>query len=321
MIRYQLGGLDLLDSVGPLWIKLRNYHAERSTWFSDVFRTKPWEKRRRELKAKAENGGLRVSLVVQDDADGPVGYCVSTLDGSGIGEIDSLYVDPELRGEGIASSLIEDHLAWLRNNTANPIRLYVAEGNEGVMELYRRFGFRHHSLSLQLTADWQHLHESNGLIDRSGTPELIFGVGSLERLPAIEPLWLALREHHIRTSPHFSDQFVERDFDQEKLALMHTHRKGAVAIHTVATPSGILMGYCIAAKTATGVGLIESLYIRPEIRGVGAGVKLIVTAVHWLQNQRCEKIRVRVAVGNEESAGVYEKAGFHLASHIMEIVG
>lgn len=321
MIRTQHGGLDLLDAVEPLWESLRDFHAERSTWFKPDFRSKRWEDRRDELAAKADGGEIRISLVFQEGKDEAAGYCISTLDKQGTGELDSLYVIPDLRGFGTASGLIRDHLRWLQDLDADPVQLYVAEGNEGVKELYSRFGFHPHSLTLQISAIGQEHTTDTDLADRSGIPELQFGDGSLELLPAIEPLWLALREHHIRTSPHFAEQFLERDYDREKLALMYAHRKGSVAIQTVATPSGILMGYCIVAGTAPGEGVIESLYIRPEIRGIGAGVKLIASAVHWLHEKQCEKVRVRVAVGNEEAVTVYEKAGFRLRAHLMEYKG
>lgn len=316
MISYETGGADLLGCIAPLWEGLRADHEARSSYFAPGFAGRLFEDRRTELLNKAAK--LRVDLVRIDSDKEPFGYCISTVDKDGSGEVDSLYILPERRDGGYGAQLLERHLVWLKEQATGPICLTVAEGNKEVLPFYSCFGFFPHSLMMQWIASNAGAGDQGGSRMPYGTPELQFHTGSLELLPAIEPHWLALRDHHIRHSPHFSSEFEQRDFDAEKLALMYAHRNGGVAIDVVSTVSNNVMGYCIAAKKQDGSGVIESLYLRPEIRGIGAGKGLVTQSMKWLNANQAEPIRVQIAVGNEEAMAVYERVGFKLRTIILQ---
>src|SRR5208282_4502151 len=97
------GGADLLDRVGPLWLQLRQHHADVSPrWSSQLF-TVSFAERRAGLIAKAGKGLL---VVLASAGDQDVGYCVSTVAADAQGEIDSLFVQSTHRKLGIGHALI-----------------------------------------------------------------------------------------------------------------------------------------------------------------------------------------------------------------------
>lgn len=125
--------------VGPLWELLNRHHTERCRHFADVFAKNTFAKRRADIMAHGTQG---LHVIMAREVDGPyVGYCVSTINDRRVGEIDSLYLLPQFRGEGLGELLMEGSLGWLRAQGVNRIFLEVSEGNEEVFGFYARFGF------------------------------------------------------------------------------------------------------------------------------------------------------------------------------------
>ncbi len=56
--------------------------------------------------------------------------------------LEYLWVAPDFRQAGLASSLLSTALARLRALGVRTVWLYILDGNEPAMRLYRRFGFR-----------------------------------------------------------------------------------------------------------------------------------------------------------------------------------
>ncbi len=56
-------------------------------------------------------------------------------------EVVAMWVDPDQRGLGIGTDLIEAVIAWARSDGAASIALWVADGNEAARRLYERSGF------------------------------------------------------------------------------------------------------------------------------------------------------------------------------------
>lgn len=134
------GGVELAPRIRPLWEGLREHHRVRSTWFSRQLANFTFEQRWRHLVEKGE-GGFRADLVHDPELGRDVAYCVSTIDREGAGEVDTLFVMPDARGQGLADELMLRHMGWLRDRDAHPISLVVAVGNEEVLDFYRRYGF------------------------------------------------------------------------------------------------------------------------------------------------------------------------------------
>jgi GNAT superfamily N-acetyltransferase len=58
--------------------------------------------------------------------------------------IDELYVRPDQRGEGVASSLLSAIEDWGRRRGCDAARVALDAGNEPARSLYRRAGYRDH---------------------------------------------------------------------------------------------------------------------------------------------------------------------------------
>jgi ribosomal-protein-alanine N-acetyltransferase len=69
-----------------------------------------------------------------------VGYAAGYVNGA-IGEIDSMAIDPEFRGLGIARKLVKMLCALLEDQGAEGIRLEVRVTNDGAIRLYEELGF------------------------------------------------------------------------------------------------------------------------------------------------------------------------------------
>lgn len=310
-VEYLAGGDELLDRVRPLWEQLNHHHQQKSRHFQEWFATRTFDQRVADLREKAAEGRMRIDLALASQGEDVIGYCVSTIDRHGAGEVDSLLVDPAWRGNGIALRLMQMPVDWLRDSNASPIRLVVAEGNEDVISFYRRFDFhpRHYTLQDQGDAPLQ-----------APPPGILLRDGSLELLPGIELLWNEVREHHARSSPMFADHFRGMTFDGEKLALMAAHRGGGVRIDVAyarQTPERAV-GYGIAAFSRNGTGVIESLGVAQDMRGKGLGLAITTRQAAWLREKCSGTRRVDVAVGNEAALSVYQRAGFALRHHVLE---
>lgn len=134
------GGSELLGLVRPLWEKLNQHHATHSPHFAAEYARKTFTGRKQALLEKSQSGKLHVELV-KDDSGRVIGYCISSIDAQGVGEIDSLYLLPAWRGRALADCLLMRSLQWLEEQGVSRTRLSVAAGNERVFSFYAKHGF------------------------------------------------------------------------------------------------------------------------------------------------------------------------------------
>ncbi len=153
-IAYSAKGSADLDLIESLWEKLRAHHGEVSHYFKDHYSRFTFAMRKKGLLDKTRQGALRIDLVTDQNIGKYVGYCVTSLTGEKIGEIESIYIEPQYRRSGIGSNLMLRALRWLDDNQASRKILGVAEGNESVFEFYRRFGFYPRIIVLEQKGDW-----------------------------------------------------------------------------------------------------------------------------------------------------------------------
>ena len=123
--------------IQPLWEKLNTLHYQDSIYFKDHYANFTFEKRV-ELIHRMPAEQVKITLVMQNGA--ALGYCLSTV-ADGSGEVDSLYVDEALRGQGVGKRLVEEHVAWLKEKGCDKIRLVVSYGHESVLDFYHACGF------------------------------------------------------------------------------------------------------------------------------------------------------------------------------------
>ncbi len=145
MITYETGGIELIDKMKEMWEAQRDYHGEVSTYFSDTFNQLDFETRKKSLVKSKKH----MKLILAKDKD-YIGYCISTLDAEKVGEVFSLYVKPDYRGQSIGEDLMNSSLAWMKTQNAKKIHLSVAEGNERVYKFYKKFGFYPYTTSFEM---------------------------------------------------------------------------------------------------------------------------------------------------------------------------
>jgi ribosomal protein S18 acetylase RimI-like enzyme len=142
-------GADGLDRIAPLWEKLNQLHASQDSPFAGQYQSQTFAHRKAELLAKAAVAPLR--LVVARDARNArlLGYCVSTAQTGGTGEVESLFLDSECRGKGLGEALIQDALLWMDSIGVSKKKIAVYAGNEQVLGFYSKFGFQTRYLILE----------------------------------------------------------------------------------------------------------------------------------------------------------------------------
>jgi ribosomal protein S18 acetylase RimI-like enzyme len=148
------GSIEDVDSLEPLWVAVHHAHAaampELAPYVSDA---ETWARERPiyvELLAKPDT-----LLLLARDGDELVGYAlahVSPVDetwipdtwrtGPRIGELESIGVVAQRRGEGIGSALMDAVERELAALGVDDLVLGVLPGNDGARRLYERRGFR-----------------------------------------------------------------------------------------------------------------------------------------------------------------------------------
>jgi ribosomal protein S18 acetylase RimI-like enzyme len=134
---------DEISAIRTLWESLNTDHLSKSTHFKSHFSKFTFEKRMEYLDKRDQ----LVVYVAEDKAE-KIGYCIASVDGL-IGEIDSLYVKAEHRRQGVGEEVMTHALKWLEDQNCDTIRVSIAEGNESVMDFYRRFGFAERLIVMQ----------------------------------------------------------------------------------------------------------------------------------------------------------------------------
>jgi len=147
---YQHGGAERFAAIADLWAQQRLHHIAVTTHFRAQMEAPSFAARCRAIERRTADGALRVDTVTIEPEGPSVGYCITSLDGSGNGEIQSLFVIAEHRGRGLGSGLLTRALDWLRERGAQRITAGVAAGNERVLDLYARHGLHPRTTILEV---------------------------------------------------------------------------------------------------------------------------------------------------------------------------
>lgn len=146
-----VGGFELIGRVEPLWVRLRDHHANASPYFSREIAQATFGQRKEDFSQREKGGGLFVCLAALEAAD--VGYVVASV-ANFKAEIDSIFVSGSIQGRGVGTELMRRALDWIKNRQATSLCVNVAYGNTRVFDFYRRFGVFPRSINL-------HMKESN----------------------------------------------------------------------------------------------------------------------------------------------------------------
>jgi ribosomal protein S18 acetylase RimI-like enzyme len=152
--RYEIVGLTLIevDRVEPLWKAMVAHHREVVAGAWPVRDEEAaWQLRRAEYVDWLSSGeGTMLAALPPGQPDAPpIGYAVllpnpvgATWElGDRVGEIESLAVAPEARGEGVGTALLDAARELFREQGIEFWSVAVVEANEGAIKLYERAGF------------------------------------------------------------------------------------------------------------------------------------------------------------------------------------
>jgi diamine N-acetyltransferase len=141
-IDYVSGNQILLEDIRFLWEQLNQHMVGCSIGFKWHYLSMTFEKRKLVLLEKAGHGEMRVDMAVDKQSTKKVGYCISRIDESKTGEIESIFVNEDYRGLGIGGTLMQKALAWMDEKSAEKKVVAVGVGNEHAFAFYDRYGFR-----------------------------------------------------------------------------------------------------------------------------------------------------------------------------------
>jgi GNAT superfamily N-acetyltransferase len=142
-----------IDRVAPLFKQLVEFHREVIDGAWPVRSAEAaWAHRRGQYLEWLGNGSARMlaALPAGDEKTQPVGYAVLAVKPSmaswdvneRVGELETLAVAEEARGQGVGSALIEACRELLREQGITHWAVAVVEANADATRLYEREGFR-----------------------------------------------------------------------------------------------------------------------------------------------------------------------------------
>lgn len=134
------GGIELIDNVCNLWNKLNRHHESKSRYFKSRFSTLKFEDRKSKFISDY-NLDVKIDLIKDVNKGLYIGYCISTINKELVGKIDSLFIDEDYRKFSLGDLLMKRALEWLNNKQAKTKIIIVAEGNESVLEFYKKSNF------------------------------------------------------------------------------------------------------------------------------------------------------------------------------------
>jgi ribosomal protein S18 acetylase RimI-like enzyme len=149
LLQFEEIELARITRIKPLWEKLNALHYEESVYFKDHYASFTFEKR---MEGIVVRNSSQVKITLVSESGSARGYCLSTVDGAN-GEIDSLYLDADLRGCGVGRKLMQLHVDWLKEKACKRIRLSVSYGHEDVVAFYHKLGFYERLITLEYKGD------------------------------------------------------------------------------------------------------------------------------------------------------------------------
>lgn len=140
-VAYLSGGLELLEKIAPLWEKLNHLHAHLAPGFSELIKRRTFSWRTQFFVEKSKHSIFHIDLARDNLSGNFVGYCVASLTNDKIGEIESVFIEKEFRGQQVGAKFMERALAWMEKNGVQEKKIGVAAGNEQVFPFYEKYNF------------------------------------------------------------------------------------------------------------------------------------------------------------------------------------
>ncbi len=144
----------------------------------------------------------------------------------------------------------------------------------------------------------------------------------LEQLDAVEPMWNALQEHHIRVTPRLGPGTPGRDNAEAWRVRRSKYVRWLADPETffvIAEEDGQPVGYAFVtvgppyASWGTGerIAELETLSVLPGHRGDGVGAALVEAVWSRLGERGVEDLAITTTRTNVDAQRFYEREGFN----------
>lgn len=117
---------------------LASYHNEVAEAFPGVYPIVPLDQALADSEEMVREGQARAEALFDDDGE-VAGYCVVHRHGD-TGDVDWIYVREDMREQGWGRKLLENGLAYLKENGVKLVDLEVVRGNPA-KDFYHELGF------------------------------------------------------------------------------------------------------------------------------------------------------------------------------------
>jgi ribosomal protein S18 acetylase RimI-like enzyme len=147
--------------------------------------------------------------------------------------------------------------------------------------------------------------------------------GSIEDLPSLEPLWVAVHRAHAAAMPELAPYVSDAETWAERRVLYASVLAKPDTVLLLARDGEELIGYALAHvepvedtwiadtwRTGRRVAEIESLSVLPEHRGRGIGSALMDAVDRELEALGIGDVFVGALAGNEDALRLYRRRGF-----------
>jgi len=142
---------------------------------------------------------------------------------------------------------------------------------------------------------------------------MIIRKATMQDLPALRDLYLALEEDGVRYQPeHFvigerTDEFFQNIFDSDSQDILVADIDGEAIgfVHVMIIPQKKVS--CLKPQT---VIYMQDLCVREDMRNGGIGAKLVRAAKDYGKEHGVDFIRTQVFPGNVDGMRFYERNGF-----------
>lgn len=144
---------------------------------------------------------------------------------------------------------------------------------------------------------------------------------SADEIDAVEPMWNALQEHHVRITPELDPQSPGRDLaDAWRMRRSKYVRwlEDPETFFVIAENESSPIGYAFVTvgpgyaswHTGDRAGVLETLSVLPDHRDSGIGAALIEAAWERLAELGVEDMAITTAKTNVDARRFYERQGF-----------
>lgn len=144
---------------------------------------------------------------------------------------------------------------------------------------------------------------------------------TVEELDAVEPLWNALQEHHVRVTPELDPETPKRELDDAwriRRSKYVRWLEDPQAFFVIAEEDGSPIGYAFVtiglpyASWASGerIAELETLSVLGEHRSGGVGAALIEAVWRRLAELGVDDMAITTTKTNVDAHRFYERQGF-----------